>query len=224
MSIILKQFKQILFTAALLLCVLCTFAQKKKATVQIKRSKIAVKPAFRQSALLTEFLARANEANVKFAFPQGFKEVKPVDNEYFSFDYGVALPGQDFEIWLLAKSLKQNWASYERLKDLPGKQLANPDSAYLDIGKAHAIALSGSRNYFMRNVPREILADYNADAGKTYLLNLLNSANTKGYRYALLITLQKDHTGMILAVALSNDKGPGFFKNINKARNNIQFK
>ena len=61
-------------------------------------------------------------------------------------------------------------------------------------------------------------------AGKTYLLNLLDMPETKHYKYALLITLQKGHVGTIIAVCFANEKGAEFFKNINKASKCLKFK
>ena len=47
---------------------------------------------------------------------------------------------------------------------------------------------------------------------------------TKRYKYALLITLQKNHTGIILAVCFTNEKGPEFFKNLDRASSCMKFK
>jgi hypothetical protein len=136
----------------------------------------------------------------------------------------MALPGKEFEIWLQVRSQKENWASY--IKSIGDKHTmqANPDSLYLGLGTAHAIAFTGDRNYLMRSIPANILERYNADAGRSYLLNLLDMPVTRHYKYALLITLQKDHTGTILAVCFANEKGPEFFKNIDKASSCIKFK
>ncbi|MEB0302593.1 hypothetical protein, partial [Mucilaginibacter sp. 5C4] len=87
-----------------------------------------------------------------------------------------------------------------------------------------AQAFTGDNNYLMRNIPPKYLAKYNGDAGRTYLLNLPDEQVTKHYKYALLLTLQKDHTGTILAVCFSNEKGPEFFKDIDKASSCIKFK
>jgi hypothetical protein len=135
----------------------------------------------------------------------------------------MVIPGKDFEIWFQVRSQKENWISYERSKDKPNA-VANPDSTYASLGEAHAAAFTGESKYFIRNIPPEVLARYNADAGKSYLLTLLDLPATKRYKYALLITLQKDHTGIIMAVCFTNDKGPEFFKNIDKASNCLKFK
>jgi hypothetical protein len=157
-------------------------------------------------------------------FYNGFKEIPATNNEDFSFDYAMEMPGKDFEVWFQVKSQKENWASYERAQNDKGRQVANPDSLYVEMGKAHAIAFTGDNNYFIRNMPQNVLERYNADAGKSYLLNLLDLPSTKHYKYALLITLQRNHTGTIMMVCFTNEKDPEFFKNIDKAGNCLKFK
>jgi hypothetical protein len=174
---------------------------------------------------LSLFNKEAEDAGIDFAVPPGFKEVPAVNNENFSFDYALTLPGADFEVWMQVHSLKQNWASYEQVKNITGKALANPDSMYVQAAQAHAAALSDDDNKrFVRPLSPAILSQYNADAGKTYFFTLANLPETKRYKYALLIALQKDHTGYLMAVCLTNERGPEFFKNINKARDCIRFK
>jgi len=215
MGTISKQFKQILITTIFISCVV-------PAISQLARPR-AVNTRF-TSSRLKEFYRLAAEANVAFVFPKGFKEIKAPDDEYFSFDYAIGIAGKDFEIWFQVKSQKQNWESYQHTQNSQNARQANPDSLYNDIGTAHAITFMGNKQYFVRTIPPQILAQYNADAGKTYLLTLLDLPETKHYKYALLITLQKNHTGTILAVCFTNVKGPEFFKNIERARNCIKFK
>ncbi|MBS7564194.1 hypothetical protein KHS38_07230 [Mucilaginibacter sp. Bleaf8] len=177
-----------------------------------------------QSSGYAAFRQLAEEAGADFKFPKGFKEIKVPNNEDFSFDYGMTLPGHDFEIWLEMKPLARNWQSYERTKGISGSEQANPDSLYKDVLNAYAMQLSGDSRYFTRNLTEEALQQYNADAGKTYLINLADSPDTRHYQYALLIAVQKDHVGTIIALCLTNDKGPGFFKNVSLARNCLRFK
>lgn len=216
MKMFVKQIKQILVTPMLILAFLPIFAQQ--------RHSIAAARLRSASSRLIEFNRLAAQANVIFTLPKGFKEIKAPDNEYFSFDYAIALPGKDFEIWFQVKSQKENWISYQKTKNNPNSQLANPDSTYSALGEANAAAFTDDNNYFTRTIPPDVLARYNADAGKSYLLTLRDLPATKHYKYALLITLQKDHTGIIMAVCFTNDKGPEFFKNIDKARNCVRFK
>ncbi len=195
------------------------------AFAQVEHTAKPVKP-LKPSAISSqraEFNRLTADANVVFTFPKGFKEIEAPDNDYFSFDYALTLPGKGFEIWFQVKSQKENWKSYELNKG-KNTELANPDSTYISLAEAHAAAFTGDNKYFIRVIPDDVLAKYNADAGKSYLLTLLDLPATKRYKYALLITLQKDHTGIILAVCFTNEKGPDFFKNLNRASSCIKFK
>lgn len=173
-----------------------------------------------QNPQLNEFNKILNQANATFRLPAGFRVIKAVNDEDFSFDYAIELPDNDFEIWFQVKSQKENFASYQR----SNKQTANPDSLYLDIGRAQAEAFTGGQDFTARNIPSDVLARYNADAGKTYMLNLLDLPQTKHYKYALLTVLQKNHTGTIVAVCFTNEKDAGFFKRMRLAASCIKFK
>jgi len=223
----LKLFKQILLTGILLFCVapvLHVSGQRRPAKLKKKVVVKPVPPTVYVSPQLKNFQEIAAAANVAFVFPKGFNEIKAPDNEDLSFDYAMEIPGKEFEIWLQVKSQKENYASYIKSLGNKSTRQANPDSLYLDMGKANARAFSGDDDIFIRNIPPKYLARYNANAGRTYLLNLQDLAITKHFRYALLITLQKDHIGTILAVCFANEKGPEFFKNIDRASSCIKFK
>jgi len=197
-----------LFTALLLSLSLPLKAQKKQ-----------VVPASRKD--LYDLL---DDAGLRLTLPYGFKEIPPLNNEDFSFDYAMQLPGKGFEMWVQVKSQKQNWVSYENAKNDKKTELANPDSMYLDLGRANAIALSGNKNCTARNLPPDVLARYNADAGKSYLLDLLNMQVTHHYRYALLISLQKNHTGTLIAIYFTNQKDADFYKYVNRAGYSFRFR
>ena len=186
-----RQFKQILIITCLLFYAGAVFAQQKPG-----------KP----SRELKNFTKVAAKANVAFLLPEGFKEIPLTDG--LSFDYGISIPEQEFEIWY--KVIPQNETT--------------PDSAYIEIGKNEAVALAGETDFLVRGMSDRVLADYGADAGKAYLLSLPDVAVTKHYKYALLITLQKNNKGMVMAVCFTNEKGPDFFRKINRARNSIRFK
>jgi len=212
-----KQFKQIILTAAFLLPVVPLFAQPAPpASPAVKRH-----PSSKQ---LKDFFTLAAQANVTFVYPKGFKEIPAPDDEDFTFDYALELAGKGFELWLKVSSQKEEWFNYVRTQTTKGPGMENPDSVYIDIGKAMARTLSGDQPFYERNIPPEVLTQYHADAGKSYLITLLDLPDTKHYKYALLITLRKSHTGTILAVCLGNEKGPEFFKNINRASHCLKFK
>ena len=211
---ILRQFK-LLLTPILILLAVTAISQ------QVKHKLAGVKI---MSSQLKNFYQLTAEANVEFIYPVGFKEIPAINNENFSFDYAMVLPGHDFEIWFRVRSQKLNWADYQRYRSDNARRIENPDSLYNKIGPAQAISFTGDKNYFTTIIPQDVLARYNANAGKTYLLNLLDMPETKHYKYALLITLQKDHIGTIVAVCFANDKGADFFKNISKASKCLKFK
>ncbi|MFI5137882.1 MAG: hypothetical protein ACHQIM_08635 [Sphingobacteriales bacterium] len=217
MGVFFRQFKQIFITAMFMLFICPVIAQIKQP------SAVHKKPAELLSQI-REFYHLIAQANVSFTYPKGFVEIMAPNDEDFTFDYALELPGKDFEIWFQVKSEKENWISYQHAQTAPNSQLANPDSAYKDLGKAHALALTGDQKYFVTSIPPDVLARYHADAGKSYLLTLLDLPQTKHYKYALLIALQKCHTGTILMVYFTNEKNPEFFKNINRADNCVKFK
>ncbi len=204
-----KQFKQILLSMMLLCCVHHAFAQAKRAPQNPDHKK---------------FYQLLKEANLKFSYPAGFREIPPVDNEDFSYDFAMQLPDKDFEVWLQVKSQRQNWASYENaMRDNSHKELANPDSMYVDMSKADATTLSADNNILVRNMPPEVLSKYNADAGKSYLINLPDLDVTKHYKYALLVALQKNHTGTLIAVYFTNEKDADFYRAVYRAAHCLRF-
>ena len=221
MRSILKQFKQLLLIAVLMLPVITAFGQ-------VKRHRNAFLVAHNFPYPLTDqfkaFYELTSEANVTFTFPKGFKETEAVDDEDFSFDYAMEIPGKGFEVWLQVKSQKQNWSAYQHNYFTPGSQLFNPDSLYITMGSSQAKEFTGDGQPIVRTIPPKVLARYNADAGRSYLLTLLDFPQTKHYKYALLIMLEKNQTGTIMAVCFTNDKGPEFFKNIDRASNCLKFK
>lgn len=176
-------------------------------------------PAFAQvkGPLSARFNKDLSEANLTFTLPTGFKETRPANNND-GFDYAIAVPDGSFEIWFQTKSLKEN----HPIKIKNDKQV-NPDSAYVEIGRAQAEDYVGSKNFISRRVPPYQLDRYGADAGRTYLVNLPDQAETKHYKYALIVVLQKNHVGAMEAVCFANELGPGFFKNLSLASSCIKF-
>jgi len=183
--------------------------------------QITAKPVSKQ---LKTFIKLVAKANTIFIYPPEFKEIPAITNKAFSFDYAMELSGQDFEIWLRVRSQKKIWEDYKRTSIDTTKLIVNPDSLYNQTGLFLAGQLTSDKNYFTTVIPQDVLARYNATAGKTYLLELLDAPETKHYKYALLITLHKDHVGTIVAVCFGNDKGAEFFKNISKVSKCLKFK
>jgi len=204
MNITLLKFKRFLFTILLICSVLGVKAQGTRLD---------------NSQQFVAFDRALKKSGISFTFPVGFKEIKAVNNREFNFNYAMELPEKDFEIWLRVNSLKEN---KQLLKD--NHQHINVDSAYSFIIKQQALAFSNDNDWLTRPIPNMILTRYNADVGKTYLVNLKDSPVTRHYKYALMIVLAKFNTGSVFAICLTNNKGPEFFKNMFEASNCLKFK
>ncbi|WP_162997079.1 hypothetical protein [Mucilaginibacter kameinonensis] len=232
MKTILKLTRPLLLMALSLLCFIKSIAQINPRPLYAQNNKkhtaTKAKPGYSKYPSGTdqfkEFTKLVAQANVIYMQPKGFKEIPAPNDEDFSFDYALQLPGQDFEVWFQVKSQKQNYTSYEQGQYDIDRETENPDSIYINMSKAHATAFTGERENPIRTIPPTVLKRYKADAGKSYLLNLLDLPATKHYKYALLIALQRNHTGTIMAVCFTNDKGPEFFKNVDRASNCLKFK
>ena len=166
---------------------------------------------------LKMFSRELADADLSFTLPPGFTEMKPGNNDDVPCDYGIQMPDADFEILFQVRSLKDSKLARRQEK------VNNPDSLYIDMGRAQATSFVGDQPYISRNIPPRALQRYNADAGKTFLLNLPDSPTTKHYKYAMLVVLQKNHSGMLLATCFANELGPVFFKNLNMASSCIKF-
>lgn len=191
---------------------------------QFKHPHAARKKHLPLSDQLKDFYHYCAQANVEFTFPKGFKEIALSDDSDFSFDYALEMPGKNFEVWFYVASQQENFTSFQHSQNNPSTRVQNPDSTYMANASSLAIMLTGDKNLFERSIPHNVLMRYNADAGKSYLLTLQDLPETKHYKYALLITLQKNHIGTIVAVCFTNEKGPEFFKNIDKTSNCLKFK
>ena len=175
------------------------------------------KPFSSQS--LTGFKDLLSGINGSFTFPENFTEVRPPNNEKLPFQYGLKFPDSDCEIWFQVNSIKGEWSRFEK----GGKQGTNPDSTYIKTASDEALAMGGTTDFLSRPMPQRILDSYNADEGRSYLVTLADQPETKHYQYALLIVLHKNHYGNIVVACFTNEKGPTFFKNINKLRYCFKF-
>jgi hypothetical protein len=205
MNAVTKKSKYFLFSMLFLLLV-------KPVVAQVSRAPV--------SKDLRNFYNKLSAINLNFTFPDGFKEIKTVNTNNMAFDYAMEIPDADFEIWLQVNTQKEN----EKIANERNIHVS-PDSLYVNIAETQCAAFSDDKNnYFTRGLPPYILERYGADAGRTYLLNLTDSPVTKHYKYGLLIILQKNGMGTVSAICFTNEKGPDFFKNMNKASNCLKFK
>jgi len=175
-------------------------------------------PPGRELKAFKELLANINAS---FTFPDGFNEVKPVSTEKFPCHYDLKLPDGDFEIRFQVNQLKNEWKNY----DASQSDKVNPDSLYSKVAAAEVKNLAGDGKVFARNMPQRVLDQYNADLGRSYFLNLANSAeaNPNNYQFALLVVLQKNHLGYFTVLCMGNERGPEFFKNLNKLKDCLKF-
>ncbi len=202
---VIKQLKHIGFCMALLLYIAPAFAQVKQPAVLTKDLK--------------SFDKKLTKAKMTFIYPTDFKEVKAAD--ILNFDYGIIAPEGDCEIWFKVQSQKDSWTSYLKAKN--DNRIVHSDSVYNEIGLSQAKAFKSDKAPLERIIPPSLLTRYNADLGKTYLVNLPDAAATKHYKYAMVVVMQKNKTGVALAVCFANELGPGFFKNLNKASRCLKF-
>ncbi len=173
-------------------------------------------PPGRELKVFKELLA---SINANFTFPDGFNEVKPASTEKFPCHYALKLPNGDFEIRFQVNQLKNEWKNY----DASQSDKVNPDSLYTKVAAAEVKSLAGDGKVFARSMPQRVLDQYNADLGRSYFLSLADSPETNHYQFALLVILQKNHLGNITVVCMGNERGPEFFKNINKLRDCLKF-
>ncbi len=192
---------------SLLFCILPVYAQVKQPATLTRNLK--------------NFDKKLTKVNISFIFPTDFKEVKPIVTNDYAFDYAIATPENDCEIWFKVQSQKDSWTSYLKAKN--DNHVVHPDSLYNEVGLSQAKAFKGDKDPIERRIPANLLTRYNADLGKTYLVNLPDAPETKHYKYAMVVVLQKNKVGNVLAVCLANELGPGFFKNLNKASSCLKF-
>jgi hypothetical protein len=176
-----------------------------------------VKPVASQQ--LEGFKELLSGINGSFTLPDNFTEVKPPNSDKLPFQYGLKFPDDETVVWFQVNSVKAEWLRYEK----NGKQGLNPDSAYIKTASDEANSMASTKYILSRSMPQRILDAYNADEGRSYLVSLADMPETKGFQYALLIVLHKNHYGNIVVACLTNERGPAFFRNINKLRYCFKF-
>jgi hypothetical protein len=166
---------------------------------------------------LKKLLARINAS---FTMPDGFVEIPPLNNDKTNYQYAMQVPNEDFEVRIQVNDNRKESRKWERGNTT---EKTNPDSLYSKI-VADQISGISDGDRFNRPIPQRILQNYNADVGQSCFFSLADSAFTKHYQYALLVIIQKNHYGSITILCLGNDRGPKFFRKINKLRNLLRFK
>ena len=174
---------------------------------------------FVTSPQLAGFKELITGINGSITIPESFTETRAPNNDKLPFQYGLKFPDADCEVWFQVNSVKSEWQKFEKV----GKLGLNPDSSYLKLAAEEAKVMSGSEQFLSRPMPSRILESYNADEGRSYFITLADLPETKNYQYALIIVLHKNRQGSVVAVCLTNDKGPTFFRNINKLRYCFRF-
>lgn len=169
---------------------------------------------------LKNFTASLAQIDASFSFPDGFKEIKAPNTDSYQFDYAMALPDDDFEIWFRVNTQKEN----EKLLADKNIKVSSPDSLFLSIARDQIESLTSENTFSRRKLPHYILNRYNADAGCVYLVSIDDSPVTKHYKYAFVTVLQKNGSGTVMAIAFTNEKDPEFFKNMKLASTCFKFK
>lgn len=169
------------------------------------------------------FQQTLSAVNLQFTLPKDFREIQILSNANMDVNYAMELPKANFQVWFSVKNQQQEWPKFKASEDDPKRILTHPDSLYNATSLSTAIALAGKENYTSKNLPPEVLNAFHADIGKSYQLNLHNSSLTDHYQYGLLICLQKNGTGYISMLFLSNENGPDFYKKVNKAYYSVKF-
>jgi hypothetical protein len=120
-----------------------------------------------------------------------------------------------FEVWFKIKSHK---------KDILNQREANPDTAYLELIHTAAQSLGENENFIIRDISNDALLNFNASAGKSYVISLPDQPETKHFKYALILAIEKSNTGTILAVCFTDNTNTDFFRNVNHLSQYIRFK
>ena len=159
-----------------------------------------------------------SQVNASFATPDGFTEIKALNSEKTNYQYALEIPDGGFEVRFQVNDIRKQWKLFDK-----GSAGTNPDSLYTKIVDAQVSSLSAEGNHYHNVIPPRILQYYNADLGHSYYFGLMNAPYTKGYQYALLVVIQKSRYGSISVICLGNERGPEFFKKVNKLRSCIKF-
>ncbi len=183
---------------------------------------IYTQPAQTYSQLKT-FQQSLSATDLSFTFPKDFKEIKAFHEGNIDVDYAMELPEENFQVWYLVKNIQQQWLKPKLSEDNSKRTTINPDSLYNVMAQYAADKLAGKNNYTAKYLSQDVLNTFHADKGKSYQLELLDRPETNHFQYGLLLSLQKDRTGYVSMLFLSNDNGPDFYKKVNKAYYSVKF-
>lgn len=174
---------------------------------------------------LKSFQQTLSVVGVQFFSPKEFREIKPLHYGNINVDYAIELPNDNFQVWYLAKSSLQEQAKIKVFEDNVKRSAIHPDSLYTFAAARTSAILAGNdkNNYTYKILPPDVLSSFGADNGISYQLNLKDRPETNHYQYGLLVCLQKNGQGYVEMLFLSNQNGPDFYKNVNKAYYSVKF-
>ena len=84
--------------------------------------------------------------------------------------------------------------------------------------------MSEDEDFIIRDISEDVLTNFNATTGRSYILSLPDLPETRHYKYALILAIQKNHSGSILATCFADETDTDFIKNVNHLSQYVRFK